>query len=65
MVPGIDTPLSSIFVLCKDTVVKRLPNFRPLLPEVNALEFIRSRTSIPVPKVRRYITDKNGVEGKD
>ena len=63
MVPGIDIPFSSIFVLCKDTVVKRLLNFCPLLPEVNALEFVRSRTSIPVPKVRRYITDKNAVEG--
>jgi Phosphotransferase enzyme family len=63
MVPGIDTPLNSIFVLCKDTIVKRLPNFHPLLPEVNALEFVRSHTSIPVSKVRQYITDKNRVEG--
>jgi len=60
--PGSDKPISKIFVLCKDTVVKRaLPD--GLCLEERALNFVRSHTSIPVPKVRRHITSRLGAVG--
>ncbi|KIM78178.1 hypothetical protein PILCRDRAFT_824646 [Piloderma croceum F 1598] len=47
----------SIVVLCQDTVVKRGISYY-LDPEVRALDFVRRNTSIPVPKIRRYITSE-------
>jgi hypothetical protein len=49
------TTRHNISVLCQDTVVKRgIPYY--LDPEVRALDYVRRNTSIPVPKIRRYIT---------
>jgi Phosphotransferase enzyme family len=44
-----------LFILCPDTVAKIGPPYH-IGPEATALNFVRSNTSIPVPKVRRYIT---------
>ena len=49
---------STVFVLCKDTVIKRRPAYQSL-PEARALDFVLSHTSVPVPNVRRYI-NKDG-----
>jgi hypothetical protein len=47
--------------LCPDTVAKFGEPYPFLCPEARALNFVRSNTSIPVPKVRRYIT--SGMHG--
>jgi len=44
----------NVFDLCQDTVVKGGLDYY-LAPEARALDFVRANTSIPVPKVRRYI----------
>jgi hypothetical protein len=44
----------NVYDLCRDTVVKKGIDCY-LAPEACALDFVRANTSIPVPKVRRYI----------
>ncbi|KIM78722.1 hypothetical protein PILCRDRAFT_824158 [Piloderma croceum F 1598] len=44
----------NVYDLCRDTVVKKGVDCY-LAPEARALDFVRAHTSIPVPKVRRYI----------
>jgi hypothetical protein len=44
-----------ILELCSDTVVKA--RYFQGETEARALNFVRSNTSIPVPKVRRYMKD--------
>jgi hypothetical protein len=46
--------LSSIFVICADTVAKR-GSWGDIRNEVKTLEFVRDHTSIPVPKIRRFL----------
>lgn len=49
-----ETPISNVFILCSDTVIKT-GLYSSLYSESLALNFVRSHTSIPVPKVRRCI----------
>ncbi|TFK57710.1 hypothetical protein OE88DRAFT_1651587 [Heliocybe sulcata] len=46
----------SVRILSDDTVCKASGSASLILAEVNALEFVRAHTSIPVPQVRRVLT---------
>ncbi|KAF9073040.1 kinase-like domain-containing protein [Rhodocollybia butyracea] len=48
-------PYWNVFDLCSDTVVKLCSVFNTPTAEARALAFVHSNTSIPVPRIRRYI----------
>ncbi|KAF9073051.1 hypothetical protein BDP27DRAFT_1417513 [Rhodocollybia butyracea] len=51
-------PWGDVYILCSDTVVKRCAEVSAPAPEATVLSFVHQHTSIPVPRVRRYVPNK-------